>query len=101
MTKDVVINYLKSIKEDLRKKYGITTLGLYGSYARDEATKNSDIDIFYERDKNFQLSSGLEFMSLDEKLARDLQVPKVDFVALDFMNPIIKYYAEKDFIYVQ
>jgi uncharacterized protein len=100
MTKDVLINYLKSIKEDLRKKYGITTLGLYGSYARDEATKNSDIDIFYERDKNFQLSSGLEFMSLDEKLARDLQVPKVDFVALDFMNPIIKYYAEKDFIYV-
>ncbi|MBU0632578.1 nucleotidyltransferase domain-containing protein [bacterium] len=100
MTRTILINYLKNIKEELHTKYGITTLGLYGSYARDEATENSDVDIFYERDKNFQLASGLEFMNLDEKLAQDLQVKKVDFVALDFMNPIIKHYAKKDFIYV-
>lgn len=100
MTKNTLLNYLASIKEELRKKYGIVSLGLYGSYAREEATETSDVDIFYERDKNFQLSSGLEFLNLNEKIANDLQVPKVDFVALDFMNPIIKHYAKKDFIYV-
>jgi uncharacterized protein len=100
MTKNTIINYLKSIKNELHEKYGIISLGLYGSYARDEATEKSDIDIFYERDKNIQLHSGLEFMNLDEKLAKDLEVKKVDFVALEFMNPIIKHYAQKDFIYV-
>lgn len=57
MTKTKLLDYLKNIKEELKNKYGITTLGLYGSHARDEATQASDIDIFYERDKNFQLSN--------------------------------------------
>jgi len=100
MTKTKLLNYLKSIKKELYKKYGIVSLGLYGSYARDEATELSDVDIFYERDKKFPLSSGLEFMGIDEKIAKDLEVSKVDFVSLEFMNPIIKHYAKKDFIYV-
>lgn len=100
MTKTKIINYLKTKKEELNKKYGIISLGLYGSYARDEATDKSDIDIFYERDNNFELNSGLEFLSISEQLAEDLQVSKVDFVSLAFMNPIVKYYAKKDFIYV-
>ena len=100
MTKITILNFLKEHKQELQKKYGIIKLGLYGSYARDEATLQSDVDIFYERDKNFELESGLEFLSLNEKFAKELHVPKVDFVALDFMNPIVKYYAQKDFIYV-
>jgi len=100
MTKNTILKYLKNKKEELHKKYGIISLGLYGSYARDEATDNSDIDIFYERDSNFELESGLEFMNINKQLANDLHVSKVDFVSLSFMNPIIKHYAKKDFIYV-
>ncbi len=47
MTKETILNYLKTHKQNFQKKYGIVTLGLYGSYARDSATKDSDIDIFY------------------------------------------------------
>ena len=100
MTKSDVLLYLKNKKDELHQQYGITTLGLYGSYARDEATSNSDVDIFYERDKKFELSSGLDFLNIGDRLANDLNVSKVDFVSLDFMNPIIKHYAKKDFIYV-
>ena len=100
MNKKSIITYLKNKKEEFYNLYGITSLGLYGSYARDEATKSSDVDIFYKRDSNFKLESGLEFLNLSEKLAKDLNVEKVDFVSLDFMNPIIKHYAKKDFIYV-
>ncbi len=100
MTKSDILTYLKSKKDELHQLYGITSLGLYGSYARDEATSNSDIDIFYERDKKFELNSGLDFLNISDKLANDLHVSKVDFVSLEFMNPIIKYYAKKDFIYV-
>ncbi len=47
MTKIEVITFLKNKKDEFYAKYGITTLGLYGSYARDEATNSSDVDIFY------------------------------------------------------
>ena len=77
MNKNDVINYLKSKKEIFKNEYGIITLGLYGSYARDEATNESDVDIFYERDSNFELKSGLEFMFLDDEIAKELNVKKV------------------------
>jgi len=100
MNKITVLEYLKNKKDELHKCYGIDTLGLYGSYARDEATSLSDVDIFYTRDNSFELKSGLEFLKISEILAAELNVSKVDFVSLDFMNPIIKHYAKKDFIYV-
>ncbi len=100
MTKLNILTYLKNKKHELNKLYGITTLGLYGSYARDEATQKSDVDIFYQRDEKFELSSGLDFLNISDRIASDLHINKVDFVSLDFMNPIIKHYAKKDFIYV-
>ena len=100
MKREAVLNYLRSKKEEFRIRYGITTLGIYGSVARDEATEKSDIDIFYERDSSIELESGLEFMRISDVIAQNLHVPKVDFVSLKYMNPIIKHYAQKDFIYV-
>jgi predicted nucleotidyltransferase len=100
MTKTEILEYLKSKKPEFAIKYGITTIGLYGSYARDEANENSDIDIFYDRDSSFELNSGLEFMRISDEVANELNVSKVDFVGLKYMNPIIKHYAKKDFIYV-
>jgi hypothetical protein len=100
MTKTQIIEHLKAKKDELRQKYGVTTLGLYGSYARDEAGEGSDVDVFYERDSGFELESGLEFLRVADELAQELGVPKVDFVGLKYMNPIVKHYAKKDFIYV-
>ncbi|RKZ46507.1 MAG: hypothetical protein DRR08_33260 [Candidatus Parabeggiatoa sp. nov. 2] len=100
MDKKQIIAYLKSKKEFLKTEYGITTIGIYGSYARDEANKNSDLDIFYERKNNFELKSGLDFLHISNVISEDLCVKHVDFVRLETMNPIIKYYAQKDFIYV-
>jgi predicted nucleotidyltransferase len=60
----------------------------------------SDADVFYERDSGFELESGLEFLRVADELAQELGVPKVDFVGLKYMNPIVKHYAKKDFIYV-
>ena len=49
MTKTQIIEHLKAKKDEFRLRYGITALGLYGSYARDEANEASDVDVFYER----------------------------------------------------
>ena len=98
LTKDKILDYLKAHKREFAQKHHITSLGLYGSFARDEAGEESDVDIFYESDSSF--SMGLfEFNAFVKKIEDDLKA-KIDFVSLDAMNPIIKHYAKKDFIYV-
>jgi len=46
MTKNYIINKLLELKP-VFKKEGFIILGLFGSYAREDYTKNSDIDILY------------------------------------------------------
>lgn len=46
MTQIDIINYLKEHYQEFHNKYNVEKIGLFGSYARDEATNSSDIDIF-------------------------------------------------------
>lgn len=46
MTKEDILDFLKTHKQELQSKYNVEQIGLFGSYARDEATPTSDIDIF-------------------------------------------------------
>ena len=43
-----VLSFLKNNKEDFHEKYGIYSVGLFGSFAREEQTADSDIDIAIE-----------------------------------------------------
>ncbi len=98
LNRENILNYLKEHKEEFSKNQHISTLGLYGSYSREEANKSSDIDIFYEVDSEFNMGL-FEFNAFVKKIEDDLKA-KIDFVNLKVMNPIIKHYAKKDFIYV-
>ena len=53
MTQDIIINYLTEHKEQFKKDFGITKIGLFGSYARNEAKNDSDIDILIDMKKIF------------------------------------------------
>ena len=44
-TKETILQKLGEIKPLLKEKYHLTELALFGSYARDEQTPQSDIDI--------------------------------------------------------
>ncbi len=52
MSRDEILAILKSQKSYLEEKYGVQKIGLFGSYARDEATSESDIDIYVELKEN-------------------------------------------------
>lgn len=52
ITKDAVIEYLRSIKHS-HEKEGIVIHGIFGSIARDEANENSDIDFLIETTPKF------------------------------------------------
>jgi uncharacterized protein len=43
-----VLDILGRCKADFADRYGITSLGVFGSVARDDAGEDSDVDVVYE-----------------------------------------------------
>lgn len=61
---------------ELRERYKIASLGLFGSYVRGQQKKRSDLDILIEFEQAPDL---FKFMDLEEYLVKQLGV-KVDLV---------------------
>ena len=95
MTKEQIINYLKTHKEKFQKEYEVEQIGLFGSYALDEAREDSDIDIFVQMKPDFFKLVGLK------QQIEDYFNTKVDIVRLrEKMNIALKRRILKDGIYV-
>ena len=45
-----VLKILGRYKAEFAERYGITSLGVFGSVARHEASEESDVDVVYETD---------------------------------------------------
>ena len=86
---------LSEKKDELQKKYYIMSIGIFGSYIRNEATEESDIDILVEFDK----SIGLEFVSLADELENILN-RKVDLVSAKAVKRGMMKQIEQEVIYV-
>lgn len=88
----------KLSSEEFKQKFissWITHLSLFGSYARNEATKDSDLDLVYELDwKHITTLWTLQY--LEDILVKEFNVKKVDFVSKRKINPYLKPYIEKD-----
>ncbi len=63
--KEQILQQLSALKVQLAQNYHITSLALFGSMARDEATEKSDIDILVDFS---QVPDLLTFIELEEKL---------------------------------
>lgn len=93
-----ILDVLRANRDRLRTEFGIERIGLYGSFARNEQTDKSDIDLIYHLLPNSKLpwtEKDRLYRILRRKLHR-----KMDLVDDNVMNPIIKYYMRKDVIYV-
>jgi len=97
-TKEDILVSLKSQKRDLADEFGIERLALFGSYSRDEATSDSDIDILFELKKDVKFSI-FKYLKLIALLEDSLQ-HKVDLVRDEKIKPMLKKYIYKDVIYV-
>lgn len=75
------------------KHYGVKRAGIFGSYARGEATNNSDIDILIniEKGKKFSLFdlSGLK-IELEEKLKKKIDINTYKAIHPKLKNQILK-----------
>lgn len=82
-------------KPQLQKKFKVKDIALFGSYARGENTRESDVDIMV----TFQRPVGFEFFHLAEFLEEILGV-KVDLVTRDGIKPNRWKYIKQDLMYV-
>jgi len=73
MTKKQIINYLATHKKEFQQKYEIEQIGLFGSYARDEAKEDSDIDIFVKMKPSLFKLVGLK-QQIEEDLKKQVDV---------------------------
>lgn len=79
----------------LLDKYGISSLGLFGSVLRDDFTPQSDIDIIVD----FSKPIGIEFIDLANDLENVLQ-HKVDLVSRKGIKPSFFEVIKQDIVYV-
>ena len=98
MNKQNILNYLKSNQEYYHSQFGIKFIGLFGSFARDEANDNSDVDILYKIEKDKKLSM-FKYLKLTKQL-EDFFHKKIDLVRDETLKPQIKNYIQKDIAYV-
>jgi len=88
---------LKEHKEELREKFKVKEIGVFGSYVRGEQKKRgSDIDILVEFKEPVSL---LKFMDLEEYLSKLLGL-KVDLISKKALKPKIGEHILKEVVYV-
>ncbi|MEQ9715519.1 MAG: nucleotidyltransferase family protein [Candidatus Asgardarchaeum sp.] len=96
ITKEKVLEILRKELPYLRKKYKVKRIGVFGSFARNEQTFESDIDILVEFEKPIGLFKFIELeWYLSEKLGR-----KVDLVTHNALKPLIRDKVLSELIYV-
>lgn len=86
-----MIKEIEKIKQKIRdvlKKQGVVKAGIFGSYARGDQKKDSDVDILIEipKDRKFSLLdlAGLQ-LELEEKLGK-----KVDILTYKSIHHLLK-----------
>lgn len=75
-------------------KYNPKMVGIFGSYARNEETKESDLDILIDFDFRIDL---LELIGIEQELSEILGL-KVDLITIKSINQKLKPYIERDLI---
>jgi uncharacterized protein len=96
MAKQDVVAVLTQSKEELKKRYGVSTLALFGSAARGTAGGDSDIDVLVDFDgpATSERYFGVQFY------LEDLLGKSVDLVTERALRPELKPYIERDRINV-
>lgn len=90
-----ILSTLRKIKPELERKYSVKNLALFGSYSRNEAVPESDIDVMVE----FYKPIGICFIDLADELEEILQ-HKVDLVSKKAIKPKYFLHIESQLLYV-
>ena len=96
LTREDILTILRDNKERFAEKYGVTKLGLFGSFARNEATEESDIDVC------FDTTNPGPFVATHLKAEFEAMFDRpVDIVQPHpYLRPLLRQRLEREVIYV-
>jgi predicted nucleotidyltransferase len=98
MEQKQIIQYLLSNKQYIARKYRLKRLGIFGSYARNEQTSGSDLDLLVEFEDNTP-----DLTTVKEQLRAEMQeifhIP-VDICREKYIKPIFREQILADVLYV-
>ena len=96
MKQEVVLKILKQKNAELTRQFGVKSLSLFGSVARDKATMTSDVDLLVE----FNRPVGyFGLFALQDYLEKLLGCP-VDLGTPDSLKPYLKENVMGELIHV-
>lgn len=84
--RDAIVRTLHARLPELPDRFGVGWLALFGSYARDEQSEASDVDLLVEFNETSEL---LTLVRLEHQLADILSID-VDLVLRDSLKPHIR-----------
>jgi uncharacterized protein len=87
---------LQALKPMLRKRFKVETVDIFGSYARQEQTEKSDLDVLVTYSEVVSLFT---IIDLKKYLRRKLRL-KVDVISKEYLNTHIKDQVLKEAVAV-
>ncbi len=95
MRRDQALRILTDHKDELRDKFGVTSIAIFGSTARDEARPDSDVDTLIEIER----PAGFFTISKVNRYLEDILDAKVDLVTPGGLRSPIRERIYQDLIY--
>ncbi len=94
MTRDDTLKLLRDHAPEIRQRFGVKRLAVFGSTARGDARDNSDVDVLVEF-VDYPTFKG--YWDVKEFL-EDLLQRNVDLVTDDAVRPQLRPYIERDLV---
>ena len=96
MNRDEVLSVLRAHKATLARRFGVAELAVFGSFARDRATDDSDLDVLVRFDGpiHWERYFGAQFY-LEDLLGRP-----VDLVTEKDLRPEVWRYVKREVVNV-
>ena len=93
-TKEQLLELIEANKSEIRRRFGVTRVGLFGSCCRGEACPNSDVDVLVEfEEPTFDHYMDLKFF-LEGLFGRP-----VDLVMSDQLKPRLAPVIRREVVY--
>lgn len=96
MKREAIIMSLKRFKAGKGQEYRIRRIGFFGSAARDQMTRESDIDVVVELEKQDLFT----LIGIKQDLEEEFREPVGVVSYRDAMNKFLKSRIEKEAVYV-
>jgi len=95
-TKHAVLDKLKELKPKLREEFSVQNIGVFGSFATESHSRDSDIDILVE----FERPVGWKFFTLEKFLERVFD-RKIDLVTQNALKQQLRDSILRQVSYVE